>query len=350
MFDRIKSGAKRAWRPLVITAVCVLSLVVLARFSDFAKSAASAMYLLEEGDVVAEHEEVYVPMELTHLNVFLMNAESELVACENGSEMILNAGVNVSVIYGSNTMVTISEEETLITLFGRLDLHPSSLEMVILTFGENTLTIEIASEYVVYKTTTTYTPHEVIYQYNEDKPDWQEVVIQQGYDGVHSEVYEIVYQDGMEIGRQLIELTDTEPVTAIIEKGTIPNFANNDDPVASITTNEDGTGYITLENGQVITFNQVRTMKGTAYNCDEPGLGTITYTGTTVHWGVVAVDKKVIPLGTKMYIVSNDGYLIYGFAIAEDTGVRGEHVDLYMDSWDDMINFGVRECTVYILD
>ena len=30
----------------------------------------------------------------------------------------------------------------------------------------------------------------------------------------------------------------------------------------------------------------LRTMKGTAYNCNEPGLGTITYSGTTVHWGV----------------------------------------------------------------
>jgi len=39
-----------------------------------------------------------------------------------------------------------------------------------------------------------------------------------------------------------------------------------------------------------------------------------------------------------------------GFAIAEDTGVRGNSIDLYYDTLDECIQFGRRDCTVYILD
>ena len=342
MFEWIKTAAKRAKHLLLITVVCVLSLVAVALLPSSSRTDANAMYLLTNDS--------YISVDHPSVDVFLTDANAELIAHENGNDLLLNAGLNVTVTYGDKSLTAVSEDETVRALLERLNVYPSPLEMVALAFGENTLNIESASEFVFYEHITSVTEHEVIYQYNADRPDWYEEVIQPGSDGVYSETYEIVYQDGVETGRQLIEVVDTAPVTAIIEKGTIPNFANNDDPVSSITTNEDGTGYITLENGQVITFSSVRTMKGTAYNCNEPGLGTITASGTTVHWGVVAVDRKVIPLGTKLYIVSNDGYLVYGFAIAEDTGVRGERVDLYMDSWEDMINFGVRNCTVYILD
>lgn len=342
MFEWIKAAAMRAKRPLLITVVCVLSLVAIAHFPTSEENDAHAMYLLAN--------DAYVSVDHPSIDLFLTDADAQLIAHENGNDLLLSAGMEVTVSYNGETLTTTSTEETVRQLLDRIGVSPSPLEMVALAFGENALSIEIASEFVFYEHINSVTEHEVIYQYNSDKPDWYEEVIQPGADGVYTEVYEIVYQDGVETGRQLIDVIDTAPVATIIEKGTIPNFANNDDPVASITTNEDGTGFITLENGQVITFNAVKTMKGTAYNCNEPGLSTVTASGTTVHWGVVAVDRRVIPLGTKLYIVSNDGYCVYGFAIAEDTGVRGERIDLYMESMEDMINFGVRNCTVYILD
>ena len=342
MFERIKAAAKRAKHLLLIAVACALSLMSMALVPTAAENDANAMYIVAEDS--------YISVDHPSVEVFLTDANAELISHENGTDLLLRADLKVTINYNGDILTTISENETVRALLDRMSIYPSPLEMVALAFGENTLNIDIASEFVFYEHITSVTEHEVIYQYNKDWPEWYEEVIQPGSDGVYSEVYEIVYQDGVETGRQLIDLIDTEPVTAIIEKGTIPNFAHNDDPVSSITTNEDGTGYITLENGQVITFNQVRTMKGTAYNCNEPGLGTITASGTTVHWGVVAVDRKVIPLGTKLYIVSNDGYLVYGFAIAEDTGVRGERIDLYMESMEEMKQFGVRNCTVYILD
>ena len=90
-------------------------------------------------------------------------------------------------------------------------------------------------------------------------------------------------------------------------------------------------------------------MTATAYTAGHDGVGTRTATGTTVRKGVVAVDRKVIPLGTKMFIVANGG-IVYGSAVAEDSGIRGNKVDLYHDTYNECIQFGRRGCTVYILE
>ena len=78
----------------------------------------------------------------------------------------------------------------------------------------------------------------------------------------------------------------------------------------------------------------------------------ITATGTTVHIGTVAVDPKVIPYGTRMFIVTNDGSYVYGISTAEDCGssIKNNRVDLYMPTTAECFRFGVKDCTVYFLD
>ncbi|WP_213974861.1 3D domain-containing protein, partial [Tepidanaerobacter acetatoxydans] len=61
--------------------------------------------------------------------------------------------------------------------------------------------------------------------------------------------------------------------------------------------------------------------------------------------GVAAVDPKVIPLGTRVYV---DGY---GFARAEDTGgaIKGDKIDLFFNTSEETKRFGRRWVTVYVL-
>ena len=68
--------------------------------------------------------------------------------------------------------------------------------------------------------------------------------------------------------------------------------------------------------------------------------------------GAIAVDPDVIPLGSKLYIVTNDGEYVYGYCTAEDTGsaIQGYKVDLYYDSYDFCMLFGRREATVYVIE
>lgn len=88
-----------------------------------------------------------------------------------------------------------------------------------------------------------------------------------------------------------------------------------------------------------------RTMKvgATAYCGD-----TITSTGTTpVEGTTIAVDPKVIPYGTKVYIPEFKRTFI-----AEDCGsaIKGNRIDIFMNSYDACMNWGFRTITIYILE
>lgn len=86
-------------------------------------------------------------------------------------------------------------------------------------------------------------------------------------------------------------------------------------------------------------------MVATAYTADSAGGGGMTAIGRRAGFGVVAVDPRVIPLGTRLYIPG------YGFAVAGDTGgdIVGDRIDLGFDTDRDAMLFGRRSVTVYRL-
>ena len=75
--------------------------------------------------------------------------------------------------------------------------------------------------------------------------------------------------------------------------------------------------------------------------------GNITSTGTRPKVNhTIAVDPKVIPYGSKVYIEG------YGTYIAEDCGggIKGNMIDIYMSSYNECIQFGRRKAKVYIIN
>ena len=68
---------------------------------------------------------------------------------------------------------------------------------------------------------------------------------------------------------------------------------------------------------------------------------------------MVAVNPNVIPYGTELFICSADGSLVYGYAIAGDTGgtlMAGTVlVDLYYNTYDQCCWFGSKKMNVYVL-
>lgn len=341
MFERSKKAASNLKRLIAVAAVPALSVFALSLSPHPSNNDAHALYVVSD--------EAYARVgELTG-DVFLTDGSAGLVSRQDGNALSLTSGRAVTVTYQDLSFSTVSRQETVTELLARLDIRPSPLEMVSVAMLDSGVEISVNSEFVFYEHITSATEHETIYQYNDKLPDWQENILQEGRDGERREVYEVIYQDGEETARQLIDVVETPAEPTVIEKGTRANFANNGDQVSAINTNADGSGTITLDNGQTLTFSSSRTMKGTAYTTGGK-VGTRTASGTQVRVGVVAVDRSVMPLGTKVYVVSNDGSYVYGFAVAEDTGVRGNIIDLYMDSYNECIQFGVRDCTVYILD
>ena len=103
-------------------------------------------------------------------------------------------------------------------------------------------------------------------------------------------------------------------------------------------------------NGVPLHYKQLIVGKATAYYG-----GTLTATGTRPVPGCVAVDPREIPYGTRMYITSSDGSIVYGYAVAEDTGgfiywPNGATVDLFMWTYEDCCVWGWRSANIYILD
>ena len=72
---------------------------------------------------------------------------------------------------------------------------------------------------------------------------------------------------------------------------------------------------------------------------------------TPVKWGVVAVDPRVVPYGTRMFIMTPDGSIVYGIGTAEDCGgaIKGKRLDLYMPTLREAFRFGRKDVTVYFL-
>jgi 3D (Asp-Asp-Asp) domain-containing protein len=86
-------------------------------------------------------------------------------------------------------------------------------------------------------------------------------------------------------------------------------------------------------------------MVATAYTANCYGCSGVTASGQHAGHGIVAVDPRVIPLGSHLYIPG------YGQAVAGDTGgaIHGNRVDLGFNSSSDAMQFGRRSVTVYVL-
>jgi len=90
-------------------------------------------------------------------------------------------------------------------------------------------------------------------------------------------------------------------------------------------------------------------MIATAYYPGDPLAwrdGTVTFLGDKMQRGIVAVDPKIIPLRTRLYISG------YGYGYAGDTGsaIIGNRVDLGVNNAQEEKNWMHRKVTVYILE
>jgi 3D (Asp-Asp-Asp) domain-containing protein len=92
------------------------------------------------------------------------------------------------------------------------------------------------------------------------------------------------------------------------------------------------------------------TVSATAYTAFCNGCSGITATGINLRANpglkVIAVDPRVIPLGSKVHVEG------YGYAIAGDTGgaIKGNKIDLFMPSRSNALNFGRKTVSVKILN
>lgn len=184
-------------------------------------------------------------------------------------------------------------------------------------------------------------PFEVANKENRHMDAGKENVLVEGKEGVREKKFKITLEDGIEVARQLIsDAIVVNPINKIIEYGTVLNHKT--------------------ARGDVVRYQNVIDMRATAYTAslkdtgkspDHPLFG-ITATGAKVKKGIIAVDPRVIPLGTKVYVEVAGSTPDYGFAVAADTGgaIKGDLIDLYFDDQSYVDSWGVKRVKVYILN
>ncbi len=254
---------------------------------------------------------------------------------------------NVAIQYHGKTTVTTSSQETVQQLLHRLGLEVTGEDVVSHGMEDpvcDGMELRIDRIVIQQEQYTRTVPHGVTRCNDPTLPKGQERILTAGTDGELLCTASVTYQNGVETVREVYSQKMTlSPVEEVIAVGT---GEAEDAGKAQI-----GDGFIMLPSGEILTYTHTATIRATAYTHTDKGCDMTTATGTTVHWGTVAVDPRYIPYGTRMFIVAANGSYTYGIAVAEDCGgdIKGDRMDLYMPTYEQCMEFGRRVCTVYYL-
>lgn len=248
--------------------------------------------------------------------------EGDTVTIHRSNSVIIN-------LDGVPQMIT-TTKKTVGELFESLDDY-STTDYIMENADEDTLisnnmSINLASTVERISKTTEEIPFEVIVKENPDLEYGVERIIQEGSAGKLEITKNETYK-----GTKLIASAETgrkitkDPVNTIIENGT----------KRKVTT---PTGNF--------QYQKALTVTATGYTPYDPGCNGVTATGTKAKYGVIAVDPRVLPMGTKVYIPG------YGVAVAEDTGgaIKGNKIDLCYETKNEAYSWGRRNITIYVLE
>ncbi len=213
--------------------------------------------------------------------------------------------------------------------------------------------LEIVIQEVTYKevTTTESVDFKTVYKDTDDLYIGDTQVEQEGKKGTRTIVTREKYINGnLDSTKQLSNKITEKSRDKIILRGTAEKVSKFETASGSVSVNETEQ-ILTDVSGNKVSYKQVLTGSGTAYYAPE---GALTSTGRLAQYGVVAVNPYIIPYGSQLYIVSNDGQVVYGYAVAGDTGgalMDGSAIcDLYYPTYEDCCQFGRRDITIYVLE
>ena len=176
---------------------------------------------------------------------------------------------------------------------------------------------------------------------NPNLEEGKENVLQEGENGELSIITKENYSGAELISSEVVEeLVTKEAKNKIIERGT----KKEEIPIPVVELKKEKQPA-TVTASTVTNNNTSLNVVATGYTPGDPGCTGITYTGTKASRGTIAVDPKVIPFGTKLYIQG------YGYGVAADTGgaIKGNKIDLCYESRTEALNWGIKNITVYIV-
>lgn len=165
--------------------------------------------------------------------------------------------------------------------------------------------------------------------YSNEVPAGERKVTTKGIPGKKRLIKRITYEGNSVVATRVISQEIlSEPVTQVLSIGTTKKYS-----------------VVTLSDGTELQYTRALYVKATSYDHTCKGCNHYTATGKYLTKGIVAVDPRVIKLGTRMYVPG------YGYGEAQDTGgaIKGNKIDL---AYDDIKtgDWSMRWLTIYLLD
>lgn len=250
----------------------------------------------------------------------------------------IDRAVKVSVTDGTNeTNDVYTTADTVEALLKEQQLELSDLDRVEPGI-DKTVTADMAVDVIRVEEVTDVVEEEVAFstvrKNDSSLTKGKEQVVASGSNGLVEKRYTVVLENGKEVSRELVsEDVKKEAAQRVVAVGT------------KAIQQAPSRGTSSAVAGKTIT------MEATAYNwdcatCDGRGLTATGYNLKANPDGVIAVDPRVIPFGTKVYVEG------YGYAVARDAGgaIKGNRIDVHMRSISAARQFGRQSVKVTIIE
>lgn len=195
-------------------------------------------------------------------------------------------------------------------------------------------TIEISSEDEVYMIESGDTLFEIAMAYNTSVKQLQ------AWNGLNTD---LIYAGEALAVSGSIQVND-EAATQVSTPNEVPVTKSESEPIEATTSQRVETSAPPSD------AERTMTVEATAYTAYCNGCSGTTANGTDLranpHLKVIAVDPRVIPLGTKVWVEG------YGEAVAADTGgaIKGNKIDVFIPNKSGAYEWGRRTVTIKILN
>ena len=338
---------KKIWIP-VVAAVSVILLAAVATVG-YIHTIPHFTFTVQDGEDTFTLRSLDKDPEriLEKLNIEL-KAE-DVYTVENGTQITVRRAQQINLIVKGEEQTVYTQGETVQQLMERYNLQTQEPWQISVDLKAQTFDgMVIRLDYVEQKpyTATTEIPFETLYCDDPSLPKGQEEIVIPGVVGQQESTGEAVYVNGEIESVAVAENTViTKPIKQIVAVGTGEKEGENRQyPLA-------GENFLVTADGQCLYYSSVDVYNATAYTSWVDDVTGTTACGTPARVGAVAVDPKVIPYFTKMYIVSEDGVFDYGIASAEDCGgaIKGKIIDLFFNTLSECYDFCRRDIFVYFL-
>ncbi len=286
-------------------------------------------------------------------NGVVVNALDEVTPGKNakisgGIEVIVKRAIPVKVKSGTQTVVTAATGETVGEVLKEISFPIDEDDKVAPSRNEPVkpgMEIRVSRVDRKLQVTRAKVPYESQVESDPSLDAGVRKVVKKGREGEFVRVARVVFEGSVRIREtELFERLVRRPEKEIVKVGTKRKVARLYRP-SSVSSR--GDARTAIPPTPPASSGKTLLVVATGYApFGGPGINDVTATGARARRGIVAVDPRVIPLGTRLYVEG------YGYGVAADTGgaIKGNRIDLCFDTVGEALTWGRRTVTVTILD